>query len=44
MKRKIMDYLENKQFKVVRVSRTEFELDNGDIYSIPFEFGMKWVN
>lgn len=38
MKRKIMDYLENKQFKVVRVSRTEFELDNGDIYSIPFEF------
>jgi len=38
MKRKLVDYLQNKQFKVVRVSRTEFELDNGDIYPIPFEY------
>jgi len=38
MKRKIMDYLKNKTFKVVRVSKTEFELDNGDIYPVPFEF------
>ena len=37
MKRKIMDYIKNKQFNVVRVSKTEFELDNGDIYPIPFE-------
>lgn len=33
-----MDYLNNKTAKVVRVSKTEFELDNGDIYPIPFEF------
>ena len=33
-----MDYLKNKTFKVVRVSKTEFELDNGDIYPVPFEF------
>ena len=37
MKRKIMDYLKNKKFKVVRVSKIDFELDNGDIYPIPFE-------
>ena len=30
--------LQNKQFKVIRVSKTEFELDTGDIYPIPFEF------
>ena len=30
--------LQNKQFKVVRVSKTEFELDTGDIYPISFEF------
>lgn len=23
--------------KVVRITRTEFELDNGDIYPLPFE-------
>ena len=33
-----MDFLQNKKIKVVRVSRTEFELDNGDIYPIPFEY------
>ena len=38
MKSKIMDNLKNKKFTVVRVSKTEFELDNGDIYPIPFEF------
>ena len=38
MKSKIMENLKNKQFKVVRVSKTEFELDNGDIYPIPFEY------
>ena len=37
MKRKIMEYLKNKKFKVVRVNRTEFELDNGDIYPITFK-------
>lgn len=26
-----------KKMKVVRVTRTEFELDNGDIYPLPFE-------
>jgi ATP sulfurylase len=35
--RKIMENLKNKSLKVVRVDKTEFELDNGDIYPIPFE-------
>ncbi len=26
-----------KKMKVVRVTRTEFELDNGDVYPLPFE-------
>lgn len=34
---KIMKKLQEKQYKVIRVSKTEFELDNGDIYPIPFE-------
>jgi hypothetical protein len=38
MKKNIMDYLKNKTFKVVRVSKTEFELENGDIHPIPFEY------
>ena len=38
MKSKIMENLKNKQFKIVRISKTEFELDNGDIYPIPFEY------
>jgi len=33
----IMKKLQEKQYKVIRVSKTEFELDNGDIYPIPFE-------
>jgi divalent metal cation (Fe/Co/Zn/Cd) transporter len=34
---KVMDNLKNKSLKVVRVDKTEFELDNGDVYPIPFE-------
>ena len=34
---KIMENLKNKSLKVVRVDKTEFELDNGDVYPIPFE-------
>lgn len=33
----IMENLKNKSLKVVRVDKTEFELDNGDVYPIPFE-------
>ncbi len=36
--KKMSNMLQNKQFKVVRVSKTEFELDTGDIYPIFFEF------
>lgn len=34
-----MKEIENKKLKVIRVSKTEFELDNGDIYPIPFDLG-----
>ena len=34
---KIMKKLQEKEYRVIRVSKTEFELDNGDIYPIPFE-------
>lgn len=34
---KIMENLKKKSLNVVRVDRDEFELDNGDIYPIPFE-------
>jgi len=34
---KVMKKLQEKEYKVVRVSKTEFEIDNGDIYPIPFE-------
>ena len=37
MKRKVMDYLQNRNFKVVRVTKNEFELENGDIYPIQFK-------
>ena len=33
----IMSQLEKKKFTVIRVSKTEFELDNGDIYPHTFE-------
>jgi hypothetical protein len=36
-KNKIMENLKNKSLKVVRVDKYEFELDNGDVYPIPFE-------
>ena len=32
-----MKTIENKTHKVIRVSDTEFELENGDVYPIPFE-------
>jgi hypothetical protein len=34
---KIMEDLKSKNLIVVRVNKTEFELDNGDVYPIPFE-------
>lgn len=37
----IMTNLKGKKFKVVRVTKTEFELDNGDIYPHTFEIGEK---
>jgi len=29
--------MENKVFKVIKVSKTEFELDNGDVYPHTFD-------
>lgn len=37
----IMSNLKDKKFKVIRVTKTEFELDNGDIYPHTFEIGEK---
>jgi hypothetical protein len=34
---KIMDNLKSKVIKVIKVSKTEFELDNGDVYPHTFE-------
>ena len=31
----LMKKLRDKQFKVVRVSKTEFELDTGDVFPFP---------
>ena len=33
----LMNKLRDKQFKVVRVSKTEFELDTGDVFPFPFD-------
>jgi len=33
----IMNNLKEKKFKVIRVTKTEFELDNGDIYPHTFD-------
>lgn len=33
----IMTNLKDKKFKVIRVSKTEFELDNGDLYPHTFD-------
>jgi hypothetical protein len=37
MKRKIIKDMEEKKMKVVRVCKNEYELENGDIFPIPFE-------
>ncbi len=37
----VMNELKDKKFKVVRVTKTEFELDNGDIYPHTFELDEK---
>jgi hypothetical protein len=37
MKTKLSKRMENKKYTVVRVTKTEFELDNGDIYPHSFE-------
>lgn len=34
-----MQELKDKKLKVIRVSNTEFELESGDIYPIPFDLG-----
>ena len=36
---KVMQELKDKKLKVIRVSKTEFELESGDIYPIPFDLG-----
>lgn len=38
MKRKVSKMINERNYKVVRVTKTEFELDNGDIYPHNFEF------
>ena len=35
--KKIMENLNKKEFKVVKVTKTEFELEDGSVYPIPFE-------
>jgi len=35
--RTLMKKLRDRQFKVVRVSKTEFELDTGDVFPFPFD-------
>lgn len=37
MKKDLLKIMKNKTLNVVRVDKTEFELDNGDIYPIPFD-------
>ena len=37
----IMTNLKEKKFKVIRVTKTEFELDNGDIYPHTFDIDEK---
>jgi hypothetical protein len=37
----IMNNLKDKKFKVIRVTKTEFEFDNGDIYPHTFEIQEK---
>jgi len=35
--KKIINKMETKDYKVVRVDKSEFELDNGDVYPHVFE-------
>lgn len=35
--KKIMENFNKKEFKVKKVSQTEFELEDGSVYPIPFE-------
>lgn len=35
--KKTINKVENTEYKVVRVTKTEFELDNGDVYPHVFE-------
>lgn len=37
MKNKLIKTMEEKNMKVIRVSKTEYELENGDIYPNVFE-------
>lgn len=37
MKANLIKKMEKQKYKVVRVTKTEFELDNGDIYPHVFE-------
>lgn len=37
MKNKLIKIMEDKNMKVVRVTKTEYELENGDIYPNVFE-------
>lgn len=37
MKKDLLKIMKNKTLNVVRVEKNEFELDNGDIYLIPFD-------
>ncbi len=36
-----MRFKKDKKMKVIRLTKTEFELDNGDIYPLPFELDEK---
>lgn len=38
MNNKLIKIMEDKKMKVVRVSRIDFELENGDVYPHVFEF------
>lgn len=37
LSKKAMSYIKDKKFKVVRITKNEFELEDGSIYPIPFE-------
>lgn len=36
-KKNIMEKIKENEYKVVRLSATEFELENGDVYPLPFD-------